>query len=187
MTCRRTFTVCGSGCFDHLTHNRAVVVRDTVITRAAAHGSALALRNLHTPETPSRVLGVKDCSSVTAIAALPHKRGFVTGDLRGEIDSWSWDGEWRPDRLHPGFAEMGENPLPGRTYYRDSIVGSVSVHDRTIAATASGYVRTFAAGGMGKSTLPRGASDAAMGRHRVEARRLWESRAMVIILDIANA
>ena len=134
-----------------LTHSRMVIVRGSVITEAGGNralkrlqrdGSyarvpateGLAIRRLDEPTAPPDSLSVHECHRVTAIAALPGNRGFVTGGSDGQIDEWMWNGVWQQRRVRA--AAQSRDPRSGA----DAIVGLVTVTgtNQLVAVSSAG-------------------------------------------------
>jgi hypothetical protein len=50
------------------------------------------------PRSP-QLIPVQGCRRVTAIAARADGAGFLTGGSEGELDQWTWNGNWRQERI----------------------------------------------------------------------------------------
>lgn len=72
-----------------------------------------------------QLIPVHACRQITAIAATPDGHGFVTGGLDGELDTWSWSGQWQQERVR-GRTINRELKFPNLrwvTYESNSVVG----------------------------------------------------------------
>jgi hypothetical protein len=174
--------------FQHLTHHRLVVVRNTAITEAGGSRSTsarqpdgtdapipgregLALRDLQIPDAPLTIVPVDDCARVTAIAALPDGDGLVTGGSHGQIDRWSWDGEWHQQRLRAAMTSKvarAEHPAVGGVHLPESIVAIVTLADShdLVAVSAEGELLVLRSSGEWESaSIPLRGSPRSLAAH----------------------
>lgn len=94
-----------------------------------------------------RPISVNSCRRVTAIGARSSGDEFLTGGLKGEVDLWSWDGDWKQKRLQRATRckrrQLSDSAWA--TYKPASIVGLCSLYDgnRWVSVTAGGELRLW--------------------------------------------
>ena len=128
----------------HLTNSQMIVLGGRVMTAfsewrtdpATMHCVRAPVRLVSVPlaanDRDIQVIPVAECSAVTSIAALPTGDGFLTGGRNGELDRWSWGGNWRQERLRAATQKPPDRRLPDlawATYNANSIVGLCSLCD----------------------------------------------------------
>lgn len=137
-------------------------------------------------DQPIRIVHVRQCRRVTAIAALPGEDGFLTGGFDGEIDRWSFTDTVEQERLPipdepPGSIEPAQETSPEvreavaklawATYGRASVVGIVTLCDaaRWVSVDASGQLRLWRGTTMlGAWTLPAPGTPRSLAAHPTE-------------------
>jgi hypothetical protein len=179
-----TLDVPSANHLQHLTHHRLVVVRDTAVTEAGgSYASArqpdgtyapkpskgLALRDLRIPDSPMTIVPVRDCARVTAIAALPGNDTFVTGGSHGQIDRWSWEGQWRQHRLRPAVTSKASPAAHGAEQI-EAIV-TLFDSDTLVAVSAGGELLVLRSNGQLESTsIPVPGSPRSLAAHPSQPR-----------------
>jgi hypothetical protein len=143
------------------THSRVIVARQAVITESGgSRGLSIRqddgsyLRRV-IPEglvfrpldglSADVIVPVPDCDRVTAIASLNTDETFLSGGINGQIDLWTWHGDWVRQRVQDSqppktvkWPEIGR--LSWDFYSPISIVGLVAISraDTWASVTAGG-------------------------------------------------
>ena len=181
---------CGNR-LQYLTHHRLAVVRNMAITEAGGsrgthtrqpHGTmalspateGLAMLDLQAPDAPLTIVPVPDCDRVTAIAALPGNDGFVTGGSSGQVDRWSWDGQWHQQRLRAAVpaktarAELVAEQAARAEHLPERIVAIVTLADshELVAVSGEGERLVLRSSGEWESaSIPRRGSPRSLAAH----------------------
>jgi hypothetical protein len=144
-----------------LTHSRVIVAREAVITESGgSRGVSIrqddgsSLRRVISEGLVFRpldgrsgdvIVPVPDCDRVTAIASLNTDETFLSGGIHGQIDLWTWRGDWIRQRVQNSqppktvrWPEMAS--LSWDFYSPTSIVGlaALSLADTWASVTAGG-------------------------------------------------
>lgn len=185
--------VAGDRAAQHLTHSRMAVVRNQVITGGGGSlrlggwradlgrnedgkaADGLVFAPLEADGHRASAIRVDGCRRITAIVAAPSGDGFLTGGLDGELDRWSRNEGWNPERLQ-GATEAKAAAAPGlawATYTPNSIVGIcyLAGAERWASVDASGELSLWAGNvRQGSWQIPVPGSPRALAAHPVESR-----------------
>jgi hypothetical protein len=174
------------------THSRMIVARNTIITESGRYRAMYQRRWERSDDDPivqegliaravfgdaaDVIVPVRECDRVTAIALLASQDSFVTGGRDGEIDLWSWDGEWIQRRVQGpqpppriNWPEIGH--VPWVTYTPSSIVALVTLcrSGMWASVTAGGELRIDTQSGSERVwQLPEPGSPRSMAAHPQE-------------------